>query len=259
MQPMFMRQDAIDDLLVNFAVAKGHYVSGDKDWFDYRLHERGGLQTSRFTFKDFRLSCEEGPEGREEYYRTDQENVRTLYKAMMDLPLAAASDERLWAGLAHTYCWDYVQYRRRHELESGKDNEVWMSYFYYKPYGIRRCSYLHCLSRLWWTGYLTYDSENRENPFALTDFFTSRALPSRVLLLFSNSFASSRVVALGMLDAIKEQQDSGTTLKREHFVAPAKYLNRISGITLLDCLSRNDVRQMIRAYFETEEFANYKA
>ena len=62
-----------------------------------------------------------------------------------------------------------------------------------------------------------------------------------------------------MLDAIKEQQDRGTTLKREHFVAPAKYLNRISGITLLDCLSRNDVRQMIRAYFETEEFANYKA
>lgn len=257
MQPMFMRQDAIDDLLVNFSVAKEHYMTNDKEWFDARLSAKSGLQLSRFTFKDFSLSCEEGPTGREEYYASDRENVRILYGAMRNLSPAAASDERLWAGLAHTYCWDYVQYRRRQELGSGKDKDIITSYFF--TYNPHRSSYIHCLSRLWWAGYLTYDSTNKEDPFALTDIFTRRAFPSRVLLLASNNFAACRPLTLGMLDAVKELEDSGVRIEREHLVAPARYLNRISGITLLDCLNRDEVRKLIRGYFETEDFTSYKA
>lgn len=257
MQPLFMRQDAIEDLRVNFGIAKEHYVYNDKEWFDDRLSVNHGLQASRFGFKDFELSCEKGPAGREEYYKTDQANVRILYGSMSNLPLSVACDERFWAGLAHTHCWDYVQFRRRQELESEDDKAIITSYFF--TYNARRSSYVHCLSRLWWTGYLTHDPANKDDPFALTDLFASSALPSRVLLLSSSNFTASREVTLGMLDAIKEQQEVGVELKREHFVAPTRYLNRISGITLLDCLSRNEVRQMIRSYFETDDFANYKA
>lgn len=255
MRPMFIRYDAIDNLYINFDVAKRHYMTGDQDWFLERFEHQGGLQESRFEFDDFVLSCGDGEATGRDYDRTDAFNVRILYKAMMDLPMAVASDERFWCGLSHTYCWDYIQYRRRKELASGDDKKIKTSFFY--TYGARRSSYVHCISRLWWAGKLTYDESNKVDPFALTDVLTSSSVPSRILL-FSQNITANKNAALGILDAIKEQSDSGVELKREHFVGATKYLNRMSAITLLDCLDRQRIREMISDYFSTEEFANLK-
>ena len=256
MRPRFMAQSSIDSIQSNFAEAKRHYMTGDQEWFLRRLEGEAGLRPTRFDFPDFELTRGAGQGTDEEYSVTDTENVRILYSAMRTLPTTTASDERFWAGLAHTDMWDYVQYRRMEALRSGDDKKVKTSYFYI--YDSRRSSRLHCLARLWWAGWLTYDEDNREDPFALTGVLTGHAFSSR-LLLFSYTFESNRQCALGVLDAIKEQQDKGIKIRREHFVGANMYINRISGITLVDTLSRDDFHTLVSEHFDTDEFRNYDA
>ena len=256
MQPRFMKKESIDSLLINFDEAKPHYMSGDRDWFEQRLTRERGLRDSRFTFPDFELSCGNGEGTEIEYASTDAENVRIIYDAMRDLPTATAVDQRFWAGLCHTTLWDYVQYRRRNALASGKDHDIKASFFFMR--GVKRSAHIHCVSRLWWAGRLTYDEHNREDPYALTSLLTDNAFASRIMLLSSSNFTANRNTMLGILDAIKEQADAGVPLKREHFVGATKYLNRMGAITMLDYLGRERVRTLISDYFKTEEFAKLK-
>lgn len=256
MQPRFMKKDSIDSILVNFDEAKPHYMSGDRDWFEQRLARERGLRDSRFTFPDFELSCGTGEATEEEYAITDAENVRIIYDAMRDLPTATAVDQRFWAGLCHTELWDYVRYRRRKSLESGKDLDIKSSYFFMR--GVKRSAHVHCVSRLWWAGRLSYDESNREDPYALTPLFTDNAFASRIMLFSSSNLTANKDTSLGILDAIKEQADAGIPLRREHFVGATKYLNRMGAITVLDYLGRARVHTIISDYFKTEEFANLK-
>ena len=257
MQPRFLRQATIDSLLVDFAEAKLHYRKGDQDWFLARFQAEHGLRSTRFDFPDFALSCGNGEATDVEYAETDRENVRRIYTAMRDLPLAVAIDQRFWSGLAHTDFWDYVQYRRRSELAAGDDNAVKISYFF--TLGPRRSAHVNCLSRLWWAGRITYDARNSRDPFELADLITERAFASTILLLSSNNFISNPALALGLLDAVKQERDDGVEIRRKHFVGPAKYLNRMGGITILDYLSREQVRTTVQEYYATPEFESYTA
>lgn len=256
MQPKFMKKDSIDSLLVNFDEARAHYVENDRDWFEQRLAHEHGLRDSRFEFPDFELTCGAGEGTEEEYALTDAENVRIVYDAMRDLPLATAADQRFWAGLCHTDLWDYVQYRRRKALATGKDHDIKASFFFMR--GVKRSAHIHCVSRLWWAGRLSYDEENRDDPYALSDLFTSNAFASRLMLFSSSNLTANKSTTLGILDAIQEQRDAGITLRREHFVGATKCLNRMGAITILDYLGRQRVKSIISDYFSTEEFANLK-
>lgn len=256
MQPRFISKGSIDSLLVNFDEAKPHYMSGDKDWFEQRLVREKGLRDSRFVFPDFELTCGDGEATDEEYALTDTENVRIIYDAMRDLPTATAVDQRFWAGLCHTDLWDYVQYRRRKAFVSGNDSDIKSSFFFMR--GIKRSAHIHCVSRLWWAGRLTYDEQNSSNPYALTPLLTGNAFASRIMLFSSSNLTANKDTALGILDAIKEQADAGVPLRREHFVGATKYLNRMGAITILDYLDRKRVKSIIVEYFSTDEFASLK-
>ena len=246
MRAQYLRQQAIDDLHVNLGLAKPHYISADKDWFLERFARNGSLRESSFEFDGVTLSTGAGAATDEEYHQTDAENVRRLYGAMRRLPSSIASDERFWTGMAHTYFWDYVMYRRRSELASGTDQAINTSFFF--MHGARRSSYVHCLSRLWWAGKLTYDESNRSDPFHLTDVFTDGAIAGKLLLFSSRNFTANKNVTLGILEAVRDQRDAGVEVGRKHFSGAALMLNRISGITLLDCLSRAEVRAMVNSY-----------
>ena len=252
MRPKFITRASIDSLLISFDEAKPHYIQGDQDWFIHRFDRERGLLDSRFEFPDFTLDCGAGEATEDEYAATDLENVKRVYDAMRNLPLTVASDARFWMGLSHTYCWDYVRYRRRNEIASGDDRAIKTSYFFTQ--GAKRSAHVNCLSRLWWGGRMTYDEGNRDNPYALTELVATTAFASNVMLISSSNFTGNRHVLLGILDAIKEQRDSGVDIKRKHFVGATKYLNRMGAITVLDYLDRARVREIISDYFATEEF-----
>lgn len=246
----FMTEDALVKLRADLQDNVGHYVANDQSYFYDVLERIRGLRRSSITCHDFDLDMSAAlPE------ETDATNVRRLYGAMRSLSPVVASDERLWTGLSHGYFWDYVQYRQRSAIATKKPERIGSSFFFTN--GHRRSLYVHCLSRLWWAGYMTYDAQARD-PFALTDVLTKHAFASTVMLFSSSNMTSNRDICLGVLGAIKKRQDMGEKIERKHFVGSLRYLNNMGALTVLDMLSREDIEEIVGRYLASDAFAGLK-
>ena len=164
----FMKERAVDtlkkdDLEINI---KGY--SGDNSWIftKYKPDEIFGIY-NKVDFPDFSLIKSKGTEN-------DFDNMKILYTALKDLTLSQASDERIWAGLAHTYCWDYMQVRWPLPEEKNKRNShVLNNYFFWNS---TKAPFLNGISRLWWYAKYTYD-ERFEDPFELTRYICNNDRP----------------------------------------------------------------------------------
>ncbi|PER24677.1 hypothetical protein CN490_22575 [Bacillus cereus] len=92
---------------------------------------------------------------------------------------------------------------------------------------------------------MTYDENNKDNPFWLTDFFTERDFSARSTLFFSSNFTSNRDITVGILRAIYNLKQQGEDIKRKHFVQASKYLNVVGGAMILDVLGVDEVEGMV--------------
>lgn len=95
---------------------------------------------------------------------------------------------------------------------------------------------------------MTYDENNEENPFWLTDFFTEKDFSARATLFFSSNFTSNKNITIGILTVLYNWQQQGIPVKREHFVQATKYLNVVGGAMILDVLSIEEVSDMVEEY-----------
>ena len=233
MRLQYLTQDTLDDLKNNFDTYKKHYANNDKQWFADYFTASNGLLDSKIECENFSLITSG------DFETTDLENIKALYSSLKDLSVVNATDERLWAGLSHNLFWDYIQYRRNDELKSKDTKKIKDSFFF--RYGPKRSSHVHCLSRLWWAGHLTYD-KSRKNPFELTEFLCKSAFASRILLLSSYNYNSNHNLSLGILTGLYEwEKHSGLEIKREHFVDVIKYFNFIGSVKILDFYSKDEV------------------
>lgn len=237
MRLMYLEQAGIDDLKMNFSVYKKHFSDDTNEWFVKKFNEKGWLKESKIQCKDFTLNFDV------DFNASDRKNVEILYEALKDLKPTNALDERLWAGMLFGQLWDFVKYRRKDELKSGDEREVLNSFLFMR--GTKRSCFINCLSRLWWTGFLLYD-EKATNHYAAVDLITESAYASNVMLLSSNNFMANKDLALGIMDSISERKNKGEKIGRYHFVDANKYLNCIGGITLLDSLTRDDTKNIIK-------------
>ena len=232
MKLMYLKQEAIDDLKVNFSVYRSHFCDETNEWFVKRFNEKGWIKESKIQCQDFELNYDD------DFNVSDRKNIKILYAALKDLSPANALDERLWAGMLFGQLWNYVQYRRVNELSSGDEYKILSSFLYMQ--GKKRSCFLNCLSRLWWAGHLLYDSSNT-NRYAAIDLITESAFASNLMLLSSNNFMSNKCLALGVMDCIINRKNKGEKIGRYHYVEATKYLNSIGGIVLLDMMSREEV------------------
>lgn len=252
MKLYYMTQDAIDELKGNFHHYAEFYKNNNKKEINEWLRSSYGLKESNIECDGFTLEKDDNiPEkiGKDYYYESDLKNIKIMYDNLKDkLSLKAASNEKLWTGMAHTYFWDYIQYRRANEIRSGKEDEIRKSFLWnsQKSGGTRRAREVSCLSRLWWAGYYTYDEESADG-YYLTDFYFGKAMPSRLLLLASRHFTANKEVCIGLLRSLKKRYDNGDKdcLERYHVEAALTYLNGIGGMTSLDFLSRSEIEALI--------------
>jgi hypothetical protein len=242
----YTKTEVLEDLKGNFSKHKKHYQNNNKDYFAKYLGKSQGLQSSKIECDDFELDFSD------DYNISDYKNIKILYLALIDLPLSIAADERLWAGLAHGQFWDYIYYRRKVEIKSGNEQDIKNSFFFTR--GTKRSAHINCLSRLWWAGHLTYDV-SEENPFELTKLLCKGAFASTIMLLSSSNFTANKEICLGLLKGIKNLEDYGVAIKREHFVEATKYLNSMGSITILDSLTKHDVEKIIDNFF-VEKFGS---
>lgn len=106
------------------------------------------------------------------------------------------------------------------------------------------------LARLWWIGHLTYDPD-RENPYALTEVLLSSLDIAQTIL--ERNLGRARDVTHGILEFLQENKGDligPGDVKRLRVRRLVKSLNLIGGVTLLDCLSKPDVKKYLRMDFE---------
>lgn len=237
MKIKFLSEDTLQDLRVNFETYKEHYFKKDDAWFDAYFSEEGRVLESNIDFK--KPVFNDDPN----FMVSDFENVKIIYESLKHLTVSQATQEKLWAGLAHLQMRDFVYYRLDNEFNNKNDRRIFSAMFY--KYNVKRSIFIHIIARLWWAGYMTYDEENKENPYWLTEFFSSADFSARLTTFFSSNFTSNRVITKGILKALITLKDEGVAIKRDHFTESTRYLNIVGGATVLDLLEENEVKEMI--------------
>lgn len=232
MNLIYLAQEAIDDIKVNYRKYEKHFIDQSNDWFVETFKKNNWMRESKIFCEDIVLAMDE------DYNISDRKNVEIVYEALKSLSPSLASEERLWAGMLFCQFWDYVKYRRKKEIDNGDKRDILNSFLFMR--GTKRSCFMNCLSRLWWTGYLLYDSSTNEHYKAI-DLVTETAYSSNIVLLSSNNFISNKELALGVLDCIANRKKAGEKIGRYHFVEVNKYINCVGGVSLLDSMSREEI------------------
>ena len=240
MKLRFLADETLMDLRTNYETYKEHYYHKDHDWFDQYCNEDGRVLESKIEFE--MPSFNYG----EDYAQSDRENVKIMYEALKGFTVSQATQERLWSGLAHIQLREFAFYRLKNELENHNDKRLNTAFFFKN--GNKRSLFVHVLARLWWVGYMTYDEDNQENPYWITDFFTESDFSARCVVFFSSNFTSNRNITKGILKTLIKWQKNGIAIKRDHFVQANKYLNVVGGAMILDMLTTEEVEEMVDQY-----------
>lgn len=235
MNLIYLSQEAIDDIKMNFRKYKKHFMDDTNDWFMELFEKNDWYHESKIQMPEISLNKDS------DFNISDRINIELLFDALKDLSPVLASDERLWAGMLFCQFWDFVKYRRADELHSDNERDILNSFFFMR--GIKRSCFMNCLSRLWWTGYLLFDSNN-SNHYHAADIICEKAYPSNIVLFSSNNFVSNKNLSLGVMDCIAKRKSAGEKIGRYHFVEATKYLNCIGGATLLDQMTRTEVKEV---------------
>jgi len=242
----FFSEEALMDLRTNYEVYKEHYYNRDGRWFDEYLKRDNRVLESKFEFEMPKFNFDE------DYSVSDRENVKIMYGALKHLPPSVAAQEKIWSCLAHTYFRDYTFYRLKKELDSKNDSRINSALFFKS--GKNRSYFVHVLAKLWWVGYLTFDENNKDDPYWLTDFYCERDFTGKNIVFFSSSFTSNREITKGVLKALINLQREGVKIKREHYISAARYLNIIGGARVLDILTSGEIELMVTNRLKEQYF-----
>lgn len=242
MRLKYISEETLADLRTNYEAYQSYYYKADDVWFDNYFKEEGKVLESNIPFEVPKLNFDEN------YATSDRENVKILYEALKELTPSQATEERVWAGLAHLQLRDFTYYRLQKERAEKNDKRINSALFFTNSK--KRSLFVHILARLWWVGYMTYDEKNKENPYWLTDFFCESDFSARCVVFFSSNFTSNRAITRGILRSIVKLKDKGVSIKRAHLVEANKYLNIIGGAMILDMLTEEEVTDMIDKHLE---------
>lgn len=186
----------------------------------------------------------------------DLENSIKLHKALASLTPLQARDPRLWTRLAHVEFWPYM--RKRWSIERfGNDPgkiERFIVTRYFVAQSQSRALLRNGIARLWWYSKITYDPDRR-NPYELTAVLLDQLDITQQIL--ERNLGRAIQVTNGFLEFLllhrKELLGSGD-VKRSQIRHLAKHLNLYGGTTLVDCLNRTEIIEILE-----EEYARITA
>ena len=240
----FMKNDALDMLTAEIPNNTALYNSKDK-WIDSYFDDKG---ISSYYFNSGILVPDVDLEKGDS--KTDYGNAVKIYNAFKDkLSPVQASDLRLWAFLAHNTYWDYMCERWSIENPSDDDDDesgsnkiisrIGARYFYKASKG--KAFVRQGIARLYWSAYLTYDENNTDNPYELTEYFLSKQ--DIFAVSTERSLARNKKLLLAALKVLKEQGDLKRAVIRQYFLR----LNQAGGVIILDSLSSESAYDLAKS------------
>jgi len=171
----------------------------------------------------------------------DLENTKIMYSALKHLTPVQASDQRLWAYFTHVSHWEYMRARWPAEQYIGKGRlrEVMHERYFFMS-DRSRALLRNGMARLWWYGYCTYD-ETRSDPFELTGALLKKLDVAQNFA--ENAFGRNVDVIKSLLSVVLEHQ----FYERDPVRDLARYINQIGGVTIIDAIPHDELRDLFTA------------
>jgi len=229
----FLKTDDMNAVKNNINSLANHFTEDDNTWLETEFG-RNIFSDSKFPMPKVSLNMtEDVPD------KTDSVNVSTIYDAFRFLSDSQASDERLWSALCLGPFWSYVQYRWKVKKNYSKGN-ILQHYFF--GFGARRSLTRNAMSRLWWTGRLTYDKVDSD-PYHLTRFVTQN---SRFIVdILERNTSNNPEVLRPFIQAVIDAKADGIPVSSERLRDLEIYLDELGGIYILDCLPEQKIHDRI--------------
>jgi len=246
MNLIYFTKDAYKLLKKDLNANRNNYYSEDP-WLDEYFATAGldeFYRTSSIAVPNIDLIC--SGDDIETKNRDDLINIKTLYTDYKDkiTPLQA-SDPLLWSALCHIVFKDYILKRWKKA-----DDTVSIDKRFFATEGRSSLLYYNAISRLWWSGYLTYDEENKGNPWHLTEtLFSAQQIQKD---LFDQPFSMSRTIVKGLLSALKRiQEERGNASTPVFRKCCDSYLNHYGAVSILDSLTSEEIEEIAYAYMKS--------
>lgn len=202
--------------------------SKDNSWLKDFFHEENPFTKSKLFIDDFEFDMsKENPD------ETDFENAKRLF-THLKITESQACDERLWMGLTFSKFYNYMLYRYNPTMS------MFTNKWLFQKNNAKVQIFRQGLSMLWWYAYITYDKNNKENPFELTEFaFRHKDF---LISIYSRSFCGSKNVTLGLIRALRDfEKDGGNVSSRELYNGLIKYISFLGGAYIIDTFTEQEI------------------
>lgn len=222
------------------------YYSEDP-WLDEYFASAGldeFYRTSSITVPNVGLICT--GDDIETKNRDDLVNIKMFYTEYKDkIDPLQASDPLLWSALCHITFKEYILNRWKKA-----DDTVSIDKRFFATEGRSSLLYYNAISRLWWSGYLTYDEEHKSsNPWHLTEtLFSAQQIQKD---LFDQPFSMNKTIVKGLLSALKRiQEEQGNACTAIFRKCCDSYINHYGAVNILDTLTANEVEEIAYLYMQ---------
>lgn len=237
MKIKIMTMEAIKYVKENLDYVSIYYTQG-KDpqiWLKEKLGKDAFVEVPDLEFNQCSLIISE-----ETPASTDPENIKLFYLNFKEINDSFASDERLWAGLAHTIYYEYMLKRW-----PGKTDPQSIKNHFFFASG-QRSYMLNTMSRLWWFGRKTYREGNE--PWKILDYF-SHDINGFGFTLFGSNWSNSEISTDLFFKAIFEYtEENHRKVDRQLFNDARVYTTCLCGIYVLDACDYRFIIDQIKKY-----------
>jgi hypothetical protein len=179
---------------------------------------------------------------------TDCENAIIVHKALKDLMLIEAREEKIWTNYTHLLCWDYMKKRwplneeknknyskikARYFFSNSSDNKIKSSATPYVRNGI---------ARLWWGAHIVYNKDLPDPYEYVKHIFNKQDV---FVGISEREFAKNQLMVFAILDNINKynlfEKKNSTDLIRSIL----KEINFQAGLILFDFLSKEEINDIV--------------
>lgn len=176
----------------------------------------------------------------------DLENAIRIHKALPHLTRVQARDPRLWTKLAHEDFWQYMRLRWPVDKLGSSKAEGYVRERYFIPQIQSRALVRNGIARLWWIAKVTHDS-TRANPYELTSVILKNLDITQTLM--ERALGRAPHITKGFLEFLLKHPELliGGDTNRKTIRQLAKFLNMQGGFCILDCLTSNEIGDLLEA------------
>lgn len=235
MKLYFLKESALASLKKNIKKNTHNYKNKTNEWVYAFFDGETPFAEFKYNVKDFELDVSS-----QNLSQSNINNIKILYENLKFLTDSQASDERLWAGLAHGQFWDYMQYRV--SLQDKEITSDFVLFRFFLKHPSKKYYDFNFLARLWWIGRLTYDT-TKQNPYELTEYLMTSGFNIQYML--GCNFISNFKITRAVLSSCKDFESKFFQINRHAFDCILAHLNLLGGKYVLDYFEEQEIYNIV--------------